>query len=99
MIQKKHRIIKQIHKPQTYLLPENGFCLTTITLLFTVVSPSSLRSMPFLRLFILCYFVKLVDFTFFAKCTSLFRNSPLWTSKRSHNKESSSSQCSLDGDT
>lgn len=55
-----------------YLLFEDGFGLTTITLLFTVVTSSTLGSVPFFGLFVLRHLVGLVALTFFAVCSALF---------------------------
>lgn len=40
-----------------YLLPEDGLGLTTKTLLFAIVTTTSLGCSTFLRLFVLCHFV------------------------------------------
>lgn len=56
----------------TYLLFEDGLGLTTVTLLFTVITPSALSSVPFLGLFVLRHLVGLVAFAFFAVCPALF---------------------------
>lgn len=56
----------------TYLLSENGFCLTSISGLFSVVTSSTLTSFTFLGLFVLSYFVNLMDLTFFTECSPLF---------------------------
>lgn len=55
------------------LLPEDGLRLTTETLLFPVVTSSTLGSVTFLRLFVLCYLMEFVYLAFFAKGTTLFR--------------------------
>lgn len=66
----QNKIIKNL----TYLLSEDGLSLSSKTLLFPVITPSTLRSMTFLGLFILCYFVQFMYFTFLAKSTTLFRD-------------------------
>jgi len=55
------------------LLPEDGFCLTTITLLLSVVTTTALGSGAFLRLFVLRNFVVLVGLAFFAVGTATLR--------------------------
>lgn len=57
-----------------YLFSENRLRLATIALLFSVVSPSTFGSMPFLRFLILCHFMKLVNFAFLTKSSPLFRD-------------------------
>lgn len=56
-----------------YLLTEDWFCLTAETLLFAVITSSTLGCMTFLRLFVLCYFVWLMNFAFLAKGSPLLR--------------------------
>lgn len=56
----------------TYLLSENGFWLTAKTLLFTIVTTTSLCWRTFLWFFILCHFVQFVTLAFLAKSTPLF---------------------------
>lgn len=55
-----------------YLLSEYWFSLTTKTLLLTVVTTTSLWGSTFLGFLVLCHFVQLVDFAFFAESTALF---------------------------
>ncbi|CAD6234441.1 GSCOCG00001926001-RA-CDS [Cotesia congregata] len=61
------------------LLPENRLSLSTKTLLFTVITTSTLGSMSFLTFFVLSYFVWLVDLALFAKSAPLFWNVHLKT--------------------
>jgi hypothetical protein len=49
-----------------YLLPENRFGLTTITLLFSVVTTTTLGSTTLLGFLVLRHFVDLVGLAFFA---------------------------------
>ena len=49
-----------ISNGSSYLLSEDGFGLTTETLLFTIVTTTTLRSFPFLRLLVLWHFMDLV---------------------------------------
>jgi hypothetical protein len=56
-----------------YLFPENRFGLTTITLLFSVVTTATLRSSALLRLLVLSHFVGLVTFAFLAVRTTTLR--------------------------
>jgi len=55
------------------LLSEDGFRLSTITLLFPVVTTTTLGSTAFLRLLVLRYFVDLVGFAFLAVGTTTLR--------------------------
>lgn len=57
----------------TYLFLEDGLGLTTITLLFTVVTSPTLSSVPFLGLFVLRHLVGFVALAFFAVGPALFR--------------------------
>jgi len=57
----------------SYLLSEDGFRLSTITLLFPVVTTTTLGSTAFLRLLVLRYFVDLVGFAFLAVGTTTLR--------------------------
>lgn len=61
------------HNLKTYLLPKYRFCLTTKTLLFSVVTATSLRGPPFFRLLVLCHFMCFMLFAFFAKSPSGLR--------------------------
>jgi len=54
------------------LLPENRLGLTTETLLFSVVTSSTLSAFTLFRLFVLCYFMQFVAFALLAKRTTLF---------------------------
>lgn len=65
---------REQHENGTYLLPEDGLSLTTITLLLTVVTSSALRCRPFLRLLVLGNLVKLVLLAFFAEGLTLLGN-------------------------
>lgn len=56
------------------LLPENRLSLSTESLLFTIVTSTTLRGVPFFALLVLCDFVSLVDFALFAKGASLLRH-------------------------
>lgn len=56
-----------------YLLPENRLSLTTKSLLFTIVTTSSLSGFTFLGLFVLRHFMQFVALAFFAKSATLFR--------------------------
>ena len=55
----------QVYK-SLYLLPENRFGLTTITLLFSVVTTTTLGSTTLLGFLVLRHFVDLVGLAFFA---------------------------------
>lgn len=55
-----------------YLLSEDRFGLTSETLLFTVVTTTSLGCWAFLGLLVLCHFVQLVALAFLAECATLF---------------------------
>lgn len=57
-----------------YLFPENRFGLTTVTLLFPVVTSSSLGSVTLFGLLVLSHFVKLMHLALFAKGLPLLRN-------------------------
>jgi hypothetical protein len=54
-----------------YLLPENWLSLTSVALLFTIISSSALGSSPFLRLLVLRYLVQLMVLALFAECLPL----------------------------
>lgn len=55
-----------------YLLSEDGLSLTTETLLFSVVTTSTLSCLTFLRFLVLCHFMQFVAFAFFAESAALF---------------------------
>lgn len=55
-----------------YLLSEDWLGLTTKSLLFTIVTTTSLGGWTFLRFLVLCYFVHFVALAFFAECATLF---------------------------
>ena len=55
------------------LLSEYRFGLAAETLLFTVVTPSTLRRVSFLALFVLCNFMRLVHLALLAESAPLFR--------------------------
>lgn len=65
-----------------YLLPEDGLRLTTKTLLFTVITPSTLRSVTFLGFLVLRYFVQLVNLALLAEGPPLLRNVHLKITKK-----------------
>lgn len=77
---KTHRVLDNGHMESqinvfvclNYLLSEDWFCLTTKTLLFTIVTTTALGCRTFFRLFVLCHFVQFVALAFFAKSTTLF---------------------------
>lgn len=56
----------------SYLFLEDGLGLTTVSLLFAVVTSPTLGSVPFLGLFVLRHLVGLVAFAFFAVSPALF---------------------------
>lgn len=68
------RDLHDVYMHVAYLLPENRLSLTTKTLLFPVITSSTLRGASFLAFLVLRHFVVLVYLAFFAKSTSLFRN-------------------------
>lgn len=63
-----------MHFIYLYLLPEDGLCLSTKTLLLPIVTSSSLSTFALLGLFILRYLVQFMNFAFFAKGSSLLGN-------------------------
>lgn len=58
----------------TYLFSEDWLSLTTETLLFAVITSSTLRGASLLAFLVLRHFMILVYFAFFAKSTSLLRH-------------------------
>lgn len=54
-----------------YLLSEDRLGLSTKSLLFTVITSTTLSSVPFLTLFVLCDFVGFVNLALFAESASL----------------------------
>lgn len=64
--------LKMLVSLSSYLLSEDWFGLTTETLLFTVITTTTLCSRTFLRLLVLCHFVQFMTFAFFAKSAPLF---------------------------
>jgi len=56
------------------LLPENRFGLTSITLLFTIVTPSALGGSPFLGLLVLGDLMQLVMLTLLTEGLPLLRD-------------------------
>lgn len=65
-----------------YLLSEDGFSLTTKTLLFTIVTSSTLRGMSLFALLILRHFMILVYLAFLAEGTSLLRYVNLYVARK-----------------
>jgi len=61
-------------KSRRHLFPEDGLRLATKSLLFSVVTPSALGRMTFLRLLVLCHFVGLMLLAFFAIGASRLRD-------------------------
>jgi hypothetical protein len=65
---------KGVKSAKRHLFPEDGLRLAAETLLFSVVTSSALGRMTFLRLLILCNFVRLVLLAFLAIGASRLRD-------------------------
>lgn len=67
------KTITTIQKTSLYLFPENRLCLTTITLLFSVVTTTTLGGTALLGLLVLRHFMDFVGLAFFAIRTTALR--------------------------